>query len=113
MVIVYRVSPLTYALARRVSNVPYIGMANLIAGRRVVPELVQNHSNPERIAAEVRRIQTDPHVDETMRRDLGGVRARLGSPGAIGRAAEVGWSMIGAVRGATGSGRPMAGREGA
>ncbi len=113
MAIVYRVSPFTYAMARRVSSVPHIGMANLIAGRRVVPELVQDECKPERIAAEVRRILTDPHVAETMRRDLGGVRARLGPPGAIGRAAEVGWSMIGAVRGRTGSGRPMAGREGA
>ena len=114
MVIVYRVSPITYALARRVSSgVAHIGMANLIAGRRVVPELVQEECRPETIAAEVRRILTDPQVAETMRRELGGVRARLGPPGAIGRAAEVGWSMIGSIRDETGSGRSMAGREGA
>lgn len=113
MVIVYRVSSFSYALARRVSSVPHIGMANLIAGRRVVPELVQEECRPERIAAEARRILTDPQVAETMRRELGGVRARMGPTGAIGRVAEVGWGMIGAVGGGTGAESPLGGRGGA
>ncbi len=104
MVIVYRVSPMTYALARRVSAVPHIGMANLIAGRRVVPELVQSECTPQRIAAEVRRILVDPSLAESMRRDLAGVRARLGPGGAIDRAAAVACDMIGARAGRSGAG---------
>ena len=99
MVIVYRMNPLTYALARSVSDVPHIGMANLIAGRRVVPELVQRECRPERVAAEIRRILTDTRAADEMRRGLAGVRAKLGRPGAIARAAETAWSMIGAARG--------------
>jgi lipid-A-disaccharide synthase len=95
MVIVYRVNRLTYTLARLVSEAPpHIGMANLIAGERVVPELVQEECRPERIAAEVRAILTDPGTSERMRRDLRSVRDRLGAPGAIDRAASAAWSMI-------------------
>ncbi len=95
MVIVYRMNPLTYALARAVSEVPHIGMANLIAGERVVPELVQRECTAERIAAELRRILTDPVAAAAIRRKLAGVRARLGRTGAIERVARAAWSMIG------------------
>jgi lipid-A-disaccharide synthase len=94
MVIVYRVSRLTYALARLVSEVPHIGMANLITGERVVPELIQEECRPERIAAEMRAILTDPGLADRMRRSLGAVRDRLGAPGAIERAARAAWSMM-------------------
>jgi lipid-A-disaccharide synthase len=95
MVIVYRMNPLTYALARAVSEVPHIGMPNLIAGERVVPELVQGDCTPERIATELRRILTDPMLAGRIRLGLSTVRARLGRPGAIPRAARAAWSMIG------------------
>jgi lipid-A-disaccharide synthase len=98
MVIVYRVNALTYALARALSDVPHIGMPNLIAGERVAPELVQADCRPERIAQEIRRILTDPRAAETIRRGLAGVRSRLGRPGAIKRVAAVAWDMIGAGR---------------
>ncbi|HEU4401987.1 MAG TPA: lipid-A-disaccharide synthase [Candidatus Polarisedimenticolia bacterium] len=100
MVIVYRMNPLTYALARLASDVPHVGMANLIAGERLVPELVQGDCRGAAIARELRRILTDPAAAESMRRGLAGVRARLGRPGAIGRAAAAAWDMIGAARGA-------------
>jgi len=96
MVIVYRMNPLTYALARAVSEVPHIGMANLIAGERVVPELVQRECTAERIATELRRILTDPVGAAAIRLKLAGVRARLGRTGAIERVARAAWSMIGA-----------------
>lgn len=98
MVIVYRVNALTYALARVLSDVPHIGMPNLIAGERVAPELVQADCRPERIVQEIRRILTDPRAAETIRRGLAGVRSRLGRPGAIERVAAVAWDMIGAGR---------------
>ena len=96
MVIIYRMNPLTFAVARMVSDVPHIGMPNLIAGGRIVPELVQGECTPERIALELRRILTDPGVAETMRRALSGVRSGLGRPGAIDRVAAAAWDMIGA-----------------
>ena len=94
MVIVYRMNPLTYALARLVTDLPHIGMTNLIAGRRVVPELVQGACSGQAIARELRRILTDPEVAQTMRAGLAEVRGRLGSPGAIDRAARAAWDMI-------------------
>src|SRR5690606_27026825 len=59
MVIVYRLSPLTYHLGRRFVSVDTFGMANLIAGRRVVPELIQDDFTPERTAEEAVAFLTD------------------------------------------------------
>ena len=96
MVIVYRMQALSFALARRLSDLKQIGMPNLIASRPVVPELVQDRCRGEVIAAEARAILTDPGRITRMRADLLEVRGRLGSPGAIGRVARVAWDMIGA-----------------
>ena len=101
MVVVYRMNPLTFMLARLASSVPHIGMPNLIVGRRVVPELVQGACRAERIAAELRRILTDPGVSGEMRSSLKEVRARLGAPGAIDKAARASWGMIALRREAT------------
>jgi lipid-A-disaccharide synthase len=88
MVVVYRISPLTYALGRRFVKVSQFAMVNLIAGRTVVPELMQGDYRPERVAAEVRRLlETD--AGAVMRTGLEDVRARLGGGGASQRAAEV------------------------
>lgn len=88
MVVVYRVNRLTYALARRLVRVPHIAMANLVAGERVVPELVQHEATPDRIATEVRRLLSNPEERRRIRVRLESARARLGAPGAAGRAAE-------------------------
>jgi lipid-A-disaccharide synthase len=96
MVIVYRMNPLSYALARRLSDLKQIGMPNLIASRPVVPELVQERCRGELIAAEARAILTDPLRMAQMRAGLLEVRGRLGLPGALGRVAGVAWDMIGA-----------------
>jgi lipid-A-disaccharide synthase len=69
-------------------------MPNLIAGRRIAPELVQGECTPQRIAAETRRLLTDPGAAGAMRQGLDEVRGRLGQPGAIGRAARAAWGMI-------------------
>ena len=92
--IVYRMNALTFALARLISDVPHVGMPNLIAGGRIVPELVQWECTPERIARELRNVLTDPRAADTMRRALSGVRSRLGRSGAIARVAEAAWDMI-------------------
>ena len=88
MVVVYRLSPLSYRLIRRFAHVEDVVMVNLIAGRRIVPELIQDDCTPGRIAAETIALLSDPRLAEQMRRDLADVCARLGGPGASGRAAD-------------------------
>jgi lipid-A-disaccharide synthase len=88
MVIVYRMAPLSYQLARRVVTLDTIGMVNLIAGEPVAPELVQDAFTPEAVAREALAILTDRERAATIRRGLAKVRARLGGPGASRRAAE-------------------------
>src|SRR5690606_19684849 len=56
MVLMYRLSPVSFAIARRLVRVPFIGMPNLVLGEGAVPELIQDDVRPERIAAEARAI---------------------------------------------------------
>jgi lipid-A-disaccharide synthase len=94
MIIVYRMSPTTFALARRLVRVEHIGMANIIAGEKVVPELIQDDMTAARIAAESRKILGDREARERMIAKLGQVRARLGEPGAAGRVADIALGMM-------------------
>ena len=80
-VIVYRVSPLTFAAARRLVRVEHVGMANLLAGERVFPELLQDDFTPERLAHEVLSLIRDPERLVTVRRGLATVIRRLGGRG--------------------------------
>jgi lipid-A-disaccharide synthase len=87
MVVVYRLSALTYRLGKPFVHVDTYAMANLVAGRRVVPELIQEDFTPERVAAEALRVLTDPAHAASVRRSLREVRGKLGEPGASRRAA--------------------------
>ena len=87
MVVVYRVTPLTALLAKPLVRTKFFGMVNLIAGRAIVPELIQEDFTAAKAAAELRRL-LDPLVSAEIRRGLADVRARLGPPGAIDRAAD-------------------------
>ena len=87
MVIVYRLSPLTYRLVRTFAHVDTVGMVNLIAGRRVVPELVQDALTAEAVSNEVVRFLRDAEVADRTRHALQDVRERLGGAGASRRAA--------------------------
>jgi lipid-A-disaccharide synthase len=90
MVIAYRVSAFNYfiltKLARGVKNV---GLVNIVAGKRIVPELVQNDSTPENMADSVTKMLSDPACYKAIADDLAGVRAQLGEAGASARAAAV------------------------
>ena len=88
MVIVYRVSPWTYRLGRHLLKVDTFGMVNLIAGSRIVPELIQDAFTPEAVAAEAVSMLTDPARAAQIRKGLRDVRERLGGGGASRRAAE-------------------------
>jgi lipid-A-disaccharide synthase len=88
MVIVYRVSPWTYRLGRHLLNVSTFGMVNLIAGRKIVPELIQDAFTPEAVAAEAVSMLTDPARAAHIREGLRDVCERLGGGGASRRAAQ-------------------------
>ena len=94
MIVVYRVAPFTAAIARRLVRTPMFAMVNLIAGRRVVPELIQDDLTPERLAMETARLLDSPAERDRMRADLAEVRTKLGAPGAIDRAADIIAAML-------------------
>jgi lipid-A-disaccharide synthase len=93
-VVVYRVSALTYAIARRVVTVPHVAMANLIAGKRVVAELIQNDFTATNIVQQIEPLLPDGPARESMIMELRAVRTLLatGKPdagGAIERVASI------------------------
>ncbi len=88
MVVTYKLSPTTYRLGRRLALVDTYAMVNLIAGRRIVRELIQDDCTAEAVAGEAIRILTEPEYRRQMIADLAEVRRRLGGPGASERAAE-------------------------
>jgi lipid-A-disaccharide synthase len=100
MVVIYRVSPLTATLAKPLVRTPYFAMVNLIAEKRVVPELVQGDFTPERVAAETLNLLQEHNAREAQRRGLEEVRKRLGPPGAVERAAD---EIAGMLRNAAGN----------
>ncbi|WP_434348383.1 lipid-A-disaccharide synthase [Myxococcus virescens] len=88
LVVVYRVSLITYWVGRLMLKVAFVSLINLLAGRRVVPELLQGEMTPERIAEEVRRVWIPGAPREEMLQGLAEMRGRLGETGAATRAAE-------------------------
>jgi len=89
MAIVYRLSPLTFALAKRLVRVPYSGLPNLIVGRAIVPELLQEAASAENMERVALSYLREEALREEQRRALEEVRASLGERGAMERVAEV------------------------
>jgi lipid-A-disaccharide synthase len=98
MVVVYRVSPLSYALGRPFVRVPHYAMVNIIAEREVVPELMQGAFTAARVVAEARSLLTDPDRRSRMQADLADVRRRLGGGGASDRVADQVAEVLAAAR---------------
>jgi len=94
MVIAYRISPLTAAVGRRIIRVKHIGLVNLIAGKTLVPELVQENATAQRLAAEVKALLTDRERREMIRNELAAIRSKLGQPGAARRAAAIALELV-------------------
>jgi lipid-A-disaccharide synthase len=89
MVLLYKTSPLTYRLARWLITVKWIGLVNLVGGRLIVPELLQEEATDERLCREVLHLLHDPSAYNEMKEGLRQVRQSLGEPGASSRAAQV------------------------
>ena len=94
MVVVYRVSPISASILRRMIRTPFFSMVNLIAGRSVVPELIQDDFAPAAVEEQVRRLLDSPAAREEMKSSLAEVRAKLGPGGAIERAADIFAQML-------------------
>ena len=87
MAILYKTAPLNYWIARRLVHIEHIGLANILAGRGIVPEFIQDDARAERILPVALELIDDTPRRAAMLRDLGEVRAKLGGPGASARAA--------------------------
>ena len=94
MVVIYRVEPTTAFFLKRMIKTPFISMVNLIAERRVVPELLQDGFTPEAVERQVRQLLESPAARDEMKTGLAEVRAKLGPGGAIERAADVFAAML-------------------
>jgi len=93
-VVMYRLTPMTYALARRLVKLPNFSLVNIVAGRRIVPELLQDEVSASRIADEAREL-LDPENHARIVRELDDVRDALGASGASRKAAETIYRLVG------------------
>jgi lipid-A-disaccharide synthase len=94
MIIVYKISPLTYFIGKMIITVKNIGIVNIVAGRTIVPELIQNEASGENIAREALAILNNEERRKQIITELAAIRAKLGSPGAASRAAKLACDMI-------------------
>ncbi len=95
LVIIYKLSPITYQIAKRLVKVDHIGLCNIVAGETVANELIQDDASPQRIAEEIGRYLADSDLAETSRSKLDLVRQRLGGGGANRRVARLTLDMLG------------------
>ncbi|NLV23552.1 MAG: lipid-A-disaccharide synthase [Deltaproteobacteria bacterium] len=93
MVIIYKLSPLTYLLGRLLVKVPFIGLANIVAGKRVARELIQQDASAENIAAEILPMLDDEDYARQLRKGLLEVREKLGEGGCSRKVAQLASEM--------------------
>lgn len=94
MIIIYKVSSPSYWIGRALVRVDSIGLVNLVAGKKVAPELIQKEVRPQRIAEEAFRILKNPILQKQMTEAMQEVRKRLGKPGAADRTAQIALSLL-------------------
>jgi lipid-A-disaccharide synthase len=94
MIIIYKISPLSYFVGKLFIRIKNIGLVNIIAGKTVVPELIQGKANAQSIASEAIDILTSVERKKEMINELAAIRAKLGKPGAAIRAAQLALDML-------------------
>ncbi len=94
MVIVYRTSLLTYSIGKSLVNIPDIGLINIVAGSRIVPELWQNEVTQENISILLEKLLINKQLQKEVKRLLNYAKDKLGTRGASGRAAEIALEML-------------------
>jgi lipid-A-disaccharide synthase len=94
MVVIYRVAPFTAFVVRQLARTKLFAMVNVLAGKGIVPELIQDDFTPERLVRETERLLGSAQARETIRAELAKVRQKLGPHGAIERAADIIAGMI-------------------
>ncbi len=94
MIIIYKISFLSYFIGRLIVDIKNIGLVNIIAGKTIVPELIQSEASGERIAAEALSILRNEERRLEMTKELKAIRARLGDPGAAIRTAQLALDML-------------------
>lgn len=94
MVIIYKASPLTYFIGSRLVQVDHFGICNIVAGERVVPELLQDEANPVNIAAAILPMLRDEAYAAGIRNKLLSVKEKLGEPGAPVRVAQLAFNLM-------------------
>jgi lipid-A-disaccharide synthase len=94
MIIMYRIALLTYLVGRLMIRVPTIGLANIVAGRKIVPELIQGDASPQRVCQEAVSLLKDPRRMTAMENELARVGELLGSSGASERVAIMAHEML-------------------
>ncbi|MGA1869984.1 MAG: lipid-A-disaccharide synthase [bacterium] len=94
MIILYKVSLLTYLIGKMLISIPYIGLTNIVAGKKVVPELIQGEVTPSRIVEEVTTILDNPDQMHTMKMELSAIKKKLGNKGASRRVAQLACEMM-------------------
>ncbi|MBF0279573.1 MAG: lipid-A-disaccharide synthase [SAR324 cluster bacterium] len=87
-VIIYKVAPSTYWIAKKLAKIPYIGIVNILARRFIVPELIQKEFTPKNLVCEIMRLLNDASYVQQMIKDLKTIRRELGEPGAYRRTAQ-------------------------
>ncbi len=88
MAVVYKTSPLTYLIGKALIGVPYIGLVNIVAAGKVVPEFVQHDMTAANLEREMERQLTDIEYAGSLRQKLAVIKSKLGGPGASGRVAQ-------------------------
>ncbi|MCX5709867.1 MAG: lipid-A-disaccharide synthase [Candidatus Omnitrophica bacterium] len=88
-VVIYKMNPLNYILYRPQVRLPYIGMVNIVAGKKIVPEFIQLRATPGNISREAIRLLTNPAELEKMKQNLSRIKDSLGEPGGSLRAAQI------------------------
>jgi lipid-A-disaccharide synthase len=94
MVVIYKISGISYAIGKRFIKVDHISLVNLIAQKKVVTELIQGDANPQRIAAETRTLIVNKKQAHEMKLSFAEIRKKLGSPGASERTARIACEML-------------------